>query len=231
MTDASITTDQQRHPKTILPAALERLRTSKLAPEHFVRAFEKLLAAVNHLDDTGLALTISYRDEDEFVGSDELIPVITLSFTASRERTHEEDAQNGAESTRKTATSTSKSALAASRKTRRQKRVEDLLDSLSGFADPQATNLSNLPTSVNYIVGPDIADEAGPSGQVWQISCLAPRRSEFKEVDPSDTSKLSAPATAPRGILTTPGRSCHCSRRRSTASSLGAAAGDRAIYL
>ena len=97
MTDASITTDQQRQPKTILPAALERIRTSNLAPEHFVRAFEKLLAAVNHLDDTGLALTIDYRDEDEFVGSDELIPVITLSFTASRECTHEEDAQNGAQ--------------------------------------------------------------------------------------------------------------------------------------
>ncbi len=97
MTDASITTDQQRQPKTIHPAALERIRTSNLAPEHFVRAFEKLLAAVNHLDDTGLALTIDYRDEDEFVGPDELIPVITLSFTASRECTHEEDAQNGAQ--------------------------------------------------------------------------------------------------------------------------------------
>ena len=93
MTDASITTDQQRQPKTILPAALERIRTSNLAPEHFVRAFEKLLAAVNHLDDTGLALTIDYRDEDEFVGPDELVPVITLSFTASRECTHEEDAR------------------------------------------------------------------------------------------------------------------------------------------
>jgi hypothetical protein len=97
MTDASITTDRPRQPKTILPAALERLRTSKLAPEHFVRVFQKLLAAVNHLDDTSLALTIDYRDEDEFVGSDELIPVITLSFTASRECTHEEDVQNGAQ--------------------------------------------------------------------------------------------------------------------------------------
>ena len=97
MTDASIITDQQRLPKTIHPAALERIRTSNLAPEHFARAFEKLLAAVNHLDDTGLALTIDYRDEDECVGSDELIPVITLFFTASRECTHEEDAQNSAQ--------------------------------------------------------------------------------------------------------------------------------------
>jgi len=103
--------------------------------------------------------------------------------------------------TRKTATSTSKVASTASRKTRRQKKVEDLLDSLSGFADPQATNSSNPPASVNYIVGLDKAGEAGPSGQVWQVSCLAARRSEFKEVDPSDTAKLSAPAIAPRGIL------------------------------
>jgi hypothetical protein len=81
--------------KTIYPAALDRIRTSKLAPDNFVRAFGALLAAVNHTGDPKVAIKIDYTDADEMLAPDELVPVITLSFRTkvSHEENHEESNQ------------------------------------------------------------------------------------------------------------------------------------------
>jgi hypothetical protein len=62
---------------------LDRLKDSRLSPEHFIQGFGALLAATNHTGLLGLAITIDYADVDETVGPDELIPIITLSFRAS----------------------------------------------------------------------------------------------------------------------------------------------------
>ena len=79
----------------ILQTALDRIRTSTLAPEHFIKGFGALLVAVNHTGDPAVAINIDYTDEDEVIGPDELIPVITLSFR-TRE-THEETKQANAQ--------------------------------------------------------------------------------------------------------------------------------------
>ncbi len=81
--------------KTILPAALDRIRTSRLAPEHFIKGFAALLAVVNNTGETDGAININYTDENEAVGPDELVPIITLSFRTkeSNEKINQANAQ------------------------------------------------------------------------------------------------------------------------------------------
>jgi len=67
----------------IFPAAIDRLRDSKLSPENFLVGFEMLLEAVNATGEAGLALHLHYGDEE--VGEDELMPIITLSFRGNHD--------------------------------------------------------------------------------------------------------------------------------------------------
>ena len=72
----------------ILPVALDRIRASKLSPEHLIQGFGALEAIVNHTGSTAAVLPIDFALEGETIGPDELVPVITLSFKPKV--THEE---------------------------------------------------------------------------------------------------------------------------------------------
>ncbi len=71
----------------ISAAAIERLRTADLGPDHFIRCFGALSAVIEHTGNPNVAVTLDYGDEP---GPDELIPVITLSFKSRHEETSQE---------------------------------------------------------------------------------------------------------------------------------------------
>lgn len=68
----------------ILPAALERIRTSEFKSEHIISVLKALELALQHNPAPVAEIKLSYQSDEDQVSSEDLIPVVTFSLQPAR---------------------------------------------------------------------------------------------------------------------------------------------------